>query len=237
MKHLKRYNIFLLEAVLNIDDLLIDKLKSYKEKKGIPETWKKIANFILEFVGKESSKNRFDLISPDYQDIKNFLVQSGRQKNSQSVSKVIRSILVSYGVDFDKYGIKDDTIQKFSYSLIGEINYDNHSDDEILDIKDIFQELADDWNIEWVDEINWLFAADEDNFIYSFQKVNSIKHHYRLLINFILPSENTDLTVWKNIDQFILDISDIVERLKKIGYKNATYHQFDEEPRHFQVRI
>jgi len=235
MKHLKRYNKFLLESVLNIDDSLIDKLKSYKERKVIPETWKIISSLILQFIGKDSQKNRFDMISPDYDNKKNFLVQSGRQKNSQSISKIIRSILLSYDVDFDKYGIKDDTIQKFSDGLIGEINYVDYSDDELLEIKDIFQELADEWNIEYVDDI---LGSDEDNnFIYSFTKVYSTKHHYRCLISIILPSENIDFTIWKNIDQFILDISDIVERLKNMGYENATYHQFDEDPRHFQVRI
>jgi hypothetical protein len=228
MKHIKPYNKFLLEAVLNIDDSLIDKLKSYQER-NIPEIWKKIANFILEFIGKDSLKNRFDLISPDYQNIKNFLVQSGRQKNSQSVSKVIRSILVSYGVDFDKYGIKDDTIQKFSHDLIEEINYIEYSDDDILEIKDIFQELADEWNIEWVDEIDWSEIEDND-FLYSFHMKtpgrNNPNYHYNVLVNIILPDRmNTDFTVWENIDQFVSDISDIVERLKNMGYNNAQWNK------------
>jgi hypothetical protein len=42
MKYLKKYNQFLLEAVLNIDESLIDKLKSYLKRNDTPESWKKV---------------------------------------------------------------------------------------------------------------------------------------------------------------------------------------------------
>jgi hypothetical protein len=135
MKYLKKYNQFLLEAVLNIDETLIDKLKSYLKRNDTPESWKKISSLILSFIGKDSKKNRFDQINLDYDNKKNLLVHSGKQKNSQSISKIIRSILKSYDVDFDKHEIKDDTIQKFSDDLIGKIQFSKIETDSSGEIK------------------------------------------------------------------------------------------------------
>ncbi len=131
MKYLKRYNGFLLEAVLNIDSSLIDKLKSYEKRDDVPDAWKSISSLVLQFVGKDSSKNRFDMVSIDSDSSKKLLVKTGKQNNSQSIAKVIRNILISYGVNLEEYQIKDDTIQKFSDDLIGDIESKSQSKGDI----------------------------------------------------------------------------------------------------------
>jgi len=131
MKYLKRYNYFLLEAVLNIDTSLIDKLRSYEKRDNVPDTWKKISSLVLQFVGEDSSKNRFDMVSIDNDNSKKLLVKTGKQNNSQSIAKVIRNILISYGVNLEEYQIKDDDIQKFSDDLIGDIESTSQSKGDI----------------------------------------------------------------------------------------------------------
>jgi hypothetical protein len=131
MKYLKRYNDFLLEAVLNIDTSLIDKLRSYEKRDDVPDTWKKISSLVLQFVGKDSIKNRFDMVSIDSDSSKKLLVKTGKQNNSQSIAKVIRNILISYNVNLEEYQIKDDTIQKFSDDLIGKIESISESKGDI----------------------------------------------------------------------------------------------------------
>jgi hypothetical protein len=121
------------------------------------------------------------------------------------------------------------------YNLFENWEYD---DDELLDIKDAFQQLADEWDIQWIDEIDWS-EIEDNNFIYSIQKISSPNHPYKCLVNLILP-ENRDLSVWQNIEQFKADIEDILKRMRNMGYERAVQHQFEgneDEQRHFQVRF
>lgn len=119
---------------------------------------------------------------------------------------------------------------------------------EVAELKDIFQELADEWDIYWLDKIDWAEVMsggiDENNFVYSILKVDrenyyTTIHPYNFLVDIILP-ENRENPVWKNFDKFISDVENIEQRLRSMGYENVTHHQFDDnedEKRHFQVRI
>jgi hypothetical protein len=125
------------------------------------------------------------------------------------------------------------------YNLFENIEYD---DEELLEIRDIFQQLADEWDIQWIDEIDWS-EIEDDSFIYSIQRISSPNHPYKCLVHLILPA-NRDLPVWRNLDNFISDVEDIVARMKNMGYKRATHYQFvdakrsnEDEQRHFQVRF
>ena len=84
---------------------------------------------------------------------------------------------------------------------------------------------------------------EDDSFIYSIQRISSPNHPYKCLVHLILPA-NRDLPVWRNLDNFISDVEDIVARMKNMGYKRATHYQFvdakrsnEDEQRHFQVRF
>jgi hypothetical protein len=130
-------------------------------------------------------------------------------------------------------------------------------DDDLLEIKEIFQELSDEWNIYWIDEIDSselllisdmidvgamglgaMEDFDENTFVYSIKRISDSDHKF--LVHLILPKNRENL-VWKNFDKFISDIENIEQRIRNIGYKNVTHHHFNDgegdKGRHFQVFI
>ena len=57
--------------------------------------------------------------------------------------------------------------------------------------KDIVQDLVDEWNIEWVDEIDRSHITDTD-FVYNIRRIEGNKD-WQILVDFILPNVGTYL--------------------------------------------
>ena len=94
------------------------------------------------------------------------------------------------------------------------------NDEDLLEIKDIVQDLVDDWDIQWVDEIDWNHIKDSD-FIYNIRRVEGIKD-WQILIDFILPDDEAH-TVYKNWNLFVKQIEECVQRLFRIGYEKVEW--------------
>jgi hypothetical protein len=128
----KRINesIALFEAVLNIDKNIVDVLDQMVSDKNADEKYKIIAGTIKSGIGQDYKSNRYDQVSLS-SDNKNFSVKSGKQTNTQSISKVIRTTLMAINPNFfkDNSQIKDDTIQKFADYIIGKMSISAPSGD------------------------------------------------------------------------------------------------------------
>lgn len=108
----------LLETVVNIDKDIVNVLKSFENHPK--DGFKLISKYILDALGKEYPKNKYDQIGKS-EDPSTFQVKMGKQLNPLKVAKVIRTLLVSIGVEVGKDPIKDDTIQKFADDLVGRL--------------------------------------------------------------------------------------------------------------------
>jgi len=126
MKYLKPYSNwrsqYLLESILsfkdNIDSILMGYVMGIFDAED--PLFKDIAKIIYDAIGKDIPSNKYDLISRSDKDSTKLDVNMGKQINTQSIAKVIRSLLISLGVEITKDSkIKEDTIQKFADSLIG----------------------------------------------------------------------------------------------------------------------
>lgn len=110
------------------------------------------------------------------------------------------------------------------------------NDEDLLEIKDIVQELVDDWNIQWVDEIDWFHITDSD-FLYNIRRIEGNKD-WQILVDFILPNVGTFFItgehqpVFKNWDLFIKQIEECVQRLFNIGYEGVEWRR---EGRNLQI--
>jgi hypothetical protein len=102
------------------------------------------------------------------------------------------------------------------------------NDEDLLEIKDIVQDLVDDWDIQWVDEIpgfwDWAHIKDSD-FIYNIRRVEENKD-WQILIDFILPDDEAH-TVYKNWHLFVKQIEECVQRLFRIGYEKVEWMRVD----------
>lgn len=108
----------LIEAVVNIDDDILNLLKSFDKHPN--SNFVKISKSLIDSIGKDYPKNKYDLVSKS-RDSNKLEVKMGKQTNYLSIAKVVRNLLVSVGVE----DIKDDTIQKFSDELIGKLKSKN----------------------------------------------------------------------------------------------------------------
>ena len=84
--------------------------------------------------------------------------------------------------------------------------FENLQNEELLEIKDIFQDVVDEWDIYWVDEIDWSgmmssLYKNKDYFVYNVRQVVGNKD-WQYLIDIILP-QNKEHKVWKNLKKFI----------------------------------
>ena len=107
------------------------------------------------------------------------------------------------------------------------------NDEDLLEIKDIVQDLVDDWDIQWVDEIDWAHIKDSD-FIYNIRRVEGNKD-WQILIDFILPDDEVHIeiggvkdydklhNVYKNWNLFVKQIEECVQRLFRIGYDEVEW--------------
>jgi hypothetical protein len=111
------------------------------------------------------------------------------------------------------------------------------NDEDLLEIKDIVQDLVDDWDIQWVDEIDWAHIKDSD-FIYNIRRVEGNKD-WQILIDFILPDDEVHIeiggvkdydklhNVYKNWNLFVKQIEECVQRLFRIGYEEVEWMRVD----------
>jgi hypothetical protein len=117
------------------------------------------------------------------------------------------------------------------------------SDEDLLEIKDIIQELADEWDIQWVDEVHW-FSIETGSFLYNIRRIEG-NITYQILIDIILPSsfhkfvgdENAILLpatipVYEKWNLFIKEVEECVQRLFNIGYERV---QWVKDGRHLQI--
>ena len=107
------------------------------------------------------------------------------------------------------------------------------NDEDLLEIKDIVQDLVDDCDIQWVDEIDWTHIKDSD-FIYNIRRVDGNKD-WQILIDFILPDDEVHIeiggvkdydklhNVYKNWNLFVKQIEECVQRLFRIGYDEVEW--------------
>jgi len=105
--------------------------------------------------------------------------------------------------------------------------FENIQDDEdLLEIKDIVQDLVDEWNIGWVDEIDW-FDMSSSDFIYNIRRVDGNKD-WQIVVDFILPDIgdifiNRGHPVYKDWHLFVKQIEECVQRLFRIGYDEVEW--------------
>ena len=110
------------------------------------------------------------------------------------------------------------------------------NDEDLLEIKDIVQELVDDWDIQWVDEIDMSHITDTD-FVYNIRRIEGNKD-WQILVDFILPNVGTFFItgehqlVFKNWDLFVKQIEECVQRLFNIGYEEVEWRR---EGRQLQI--
>ena len=110
------------------------------------------------------------------------------------------------------------------------------NDEDLLEIKDIVQELVDDWDIQWVDEIDWFHITDSD-FLYNIRRIEGNKD-WQILVDIILPNIGTFFItgghqpVFKNWDLFVKQIEECVQRLFNIGYEEVEWRR---EGRQLQI--
>lgn len=104
------------------------------------------------------------------------------------------------------------------------------SDEDLLEIKDIIQELADEWDIQWVDEVHW-FLIDTGSFLYNIRRIEG-NITYQILIDIILPSSFHKFVVYEKWDLFIKGVEECVQRLFNIGYERV---QWVRDGRHLQI--
>ena len=111
----------LLETVVNIDEDIVNVLKSFENHPK--EGFKLISKYVLDALnsGKDYPKNKYDQIGKFTEDPSMLQVKMGKQLNNLKIAKVIRTLLVSIGVEVGKDPIKDDTIQKFADDLVGRL--------------------------------------------------------------------------------------------------------------------
>jgi hypothetical protein len=93
----------------------------------------------------------------------------------------------------------------------------NINNTDLLDIKDIFQEVADEWNILYV---------DEDELWNSGSMVWTIRSGKFLLIDIFLPPPNHMIYKGDNWYKFREDINNVIMTLKSIGWEK-TYDDSD----------
>jgi hypothetical protein len=123
------------------------------------------------------------------------------------------------------------------------------NDDDLLDVKDIIQELVDDWSIDWVDEIDWTvyfgcFSDVKDSdFLYNIRRVEG-NRDWQILVDFILPDDEAHIEiggiknydklhpVYKNWQTFKNQVEECVQRLFNIGYEEVKWMR---EGRHLQI--
>lgn len=161
--YIKSFNNFnnqnlIQEAVLNIDNSLLDIIKTYQ--KSYNQNWAKIANAILWACesGKDFQKNKFDIVSKS--DTIGFLgVKTGRHTNELKVAKVINTILNSirdeYTDDLDEILKKPDIIQKFADEIIGVLKSSS--------IKSTGENLSDGRQIKLVSGMDIVYWYDQKN--------------------------------------------------------------------------
>jgi hypothetical protein len=97
-------------------------------------------------------------------------------------------------------------------------------DNDILEIKDIFQDIADEWDIYWVDELDWSgmmssLYKNKDYFVYTIREIVGNKD-WQYLIDIVLP-QNKEHKVWKNFKKFRDDLEICKERLVHIGFESS----------------
>ena len=112
-----------------------------------------------------------------------------------------------------------------------------NNQDELLEIKDIFQDFADDWDIYWVDELDWggmmsSLYKNSDYFVYNIREVVGNKD-WQYLIDIILP-QNKEHKVWKNFSKFRRELEFCQERLIQIGFEDTT---LGNDGIHYQIAI
>lgn len=101
------------------------------------------------------------------------------------------------------------------------------NDEDLLEIKDIVQDLVDEWNIEWVDEIDWFHIKGSD-FLYNIRRIE-VNKDWQILVDIILPHVGTFFItgehqpVFKNWDLFVKQIEECVKRLFNIGYERVQW--------------
>ena len=109
----------LVEAVVHIDNNIVELLKSFDKHSN--KNFITISKVLIDAIGKDYPKNKYDLVSKSLKEPNKFDVKSGKHTNPLGISKVVRNLLISFGIEVGKGDIKDDTIQKFSDELIGKL--------------------------------------------------------------------------------------------------------------------
>ena len=116
------------------------------------------------------------------------------------------------------------------------------NDEDLLEIKDIVQELVDDWDIQWVDEIDWFHIKDSD-FLYNIRSIEGNKD-WQILVDIILPDDEAHIeiggiknydklhNVYKNWQTFKNQVEECVQRLFNIGYEEVEWRR---EGRQLQI--
>lgn len=124
---------FLVESVVNIDSNIKELLSSFDNH---PDSkFKLIAKTLIDAIGADYPKNKYDLITRSQKDPNKFDVKMGKQINPLNIAKVIRTLLVSVGVEVGKTEIKDDTVQKFADELVGKLKSTNLSSSKNADLQ------------------------------------------------------------------------------------------------------
>ena len=101
------------------------------------------------------------------------------------------------------------------------------NDVDLLEIKDIVQDLVDEWDIQWIDEIDMSHITDSD-FLYNIRRLEE-NRKYQILIDIILPNVGTFFItgehqpVFKNWNLFVKQIEECVQRLFNIGYERVQW--------------
>lgn len=113
-KQFRNYKL-ILEAVISLDKNLLEILKEIQKETNNPK-YKEICTIILNAIGKDYEKNKFDGVGL-FSEPGQLSVKKGTKTESIKVGKVIKSLLDSIGyIDY-----KPDEFQKFIDVLLGKI--------------------------------------------------------------------------------------------------------------------
>lgn len=115
--------------------------------------------------------------------------------------------------------------------------FENIQDDEgLLEIKDIVQDIVDEFDFQWVDEIDW-FNPKKSDFIYNIRRCvikSSGNFQGKILVDFVLPTQKLACDrIYKDWHIFISQIEECIERLVNIGYGA----EWIREGRQIQIQI